>query len=404
MRASAGDRTPVAARPSELRIPAAFSPELRLLLGALRCALGTGEASEIDGLLGGVDWASFAACARRHRVGAFLHHRLPAAAKERLPEGSLAEFARAAERAVQRGLVQSAELVRIARALEEAGVGVTSVKGPLLAVQLYGELGQRHSGDLDLVVAQAEVERADAVLQAKGYRRTEPDFVLTPRQQSAHLHFHRENEYLNPSSGFKLELKWRLYGPTGGCGAEREWREVAGSRVATLAPGANAIYLFAHGARHGWFRLFWLVDVALLLQDDGVDWAEAAENARRSGVRRSLLQGAVLARDLMGVPMPPALARLSREQGASLGTLASRACGQISKEVRPGSSPAEPIPYMMLLQEGWRSRWAILQGRFMYAKNWRILPLPDRWFALHYPAAPILWLYRRIAPRRGDFA
>ena len=404
MGAAAFDPADLAAMSTGLRVPADFSAELRLLLAALRCALGTGEASEIVRLRGAVDWAAFAVGVRRHRVGAFLHHRLPAEAREAFPEATRAVFARQADRAMRRALARMAELARVVRALGEAGVAAASVKGPLLALELYEDLGQRHSGDLDLIVAEADVERADAILRDQGYRRNEPGFELTRRQLQAHLRFHRENEYRHPTTGIRLELKWRLFSSAGAGVAEREWREVAGQRVAVLAPSVNLLYLFAHGARHGWFRLFWLVDAALILRAGPTDWEETFSLARRLGVQRPLLQGATLARDLLGVPPPPVFAGLLLDQAALVGTLASRACRQITTEVRPGSNPAEPIPYVMLLQEDWKSRWAILQGRFMYAKNWRILPLTDRWFALHYPAAPILWVYRRIARPRADIA
>ena len=404
MGATALDQPTFAAPPPELRNQANFSAELRLLLAALRCALGTGEASEIVRLRGGVDWAVFGACMRRHRVGAFLHHRLPAEAREAFPEATRARFARQAERAMRRALERMAELARVVRAFGEGGVAVASVKGPLLALQLYGDLGFRHSGDLDLVVAQPDVERSDEILKGLGYRRNEPGFELSPRQLEAHLRFHRENDDWNPSTGIRLELKWRLFGSADDGEPDRTWQEVAGQRVAVLAPLANLLYLFAHGARHGWFRLFWLVDAALLMRTAPPDWEDTAAAARRLGVLRPLLQGATLAEGLLGVPPPPVLARLAREQGALMERLASRACMQISTDLRPGSDPAEPIPYVMLLQEDWKSRWAILRGRFMYAKNWRILPLPDRWFALHYPAAPFLWVYRRVARRRADIA
>jgi Uncharacterised nucleotidyltransferase len=404
MGAASFDRTAPAAPTTDLRIPGDFSAELRLLLAALRAALGTGEAAEMARLRGAVDWAAFDTGVRRHRVGAFLHHRLPAEAREAFPEATRAVFARHADRSMRRALARMAELARVVRALGEGGVAVASVKGPLLALQLYGDLGHRNSGDLDLIVAEHDVVRADAILQAQGYRRNEPGFELTPRQLKAHLRFHRENEYCNPTTGIRLELKWRLFNSAGAGEWDREWREVAGQRVAILSPRDNLLYLFAHGARHGWFRLFWLVDAALLLRAGPVDWEDTASEARRLGVQRPLLQGATLARDLLGVPPPPVLARLAREQEELMGILAFRACRQISAEVRPGSDPAEPIPYVMLLQEDWKSRWALLQGRFMYAKNWRILPLTDRWFALHYPAAPILWIYRRIAARREDLA
>ncbi len=400
MNSTAEARTPLAATGSPLRVPTDFSSELRLLLTLLRCALHTGDPAEVGELCRGMDWTRFAACFKRHRVGAFLHHRLPPRAREALPEPTRSELGRAAGRAMRRSLTRATELARIVRVLEDGGIGVASLKGPLLSLELYGDLGHRHSGDLDLIVGPSEVLRTDAILRACGYVRVEPDFELTPRQQEAHLRFHRENKYLGPANGIRLEVKWRLFGSAGDWRGERKRKEVAGRGVETLSIEENALYLFVHGARHGWFRVFWLVDVALLLLDRRIDWPTVRSDARKLGAERSLLQGAALACELLGVPLPGALVPLPGEQRV-LGWLVAHAKRQVSRRVRPGSEPPEPVGYAILLESGWRARREILQGRFMYARNWRILPLPDSLFGLHYAAAPALWLYRRIAGRSG---
>jgi len=396
MKAAVAERGPGTAPPSPLMIPEYYSAELRLLLALLRSSLRTGDGRDVRAPVDAVNWGSVVALARRHRVGSFLHHRLPAPEREALPREVRAELSLSAERVMRRALQRAAELARIVQALEADGIAVASVKGPVLALQLYGGLGERHAGDLDLVVAPADVERADRLLRALGYERTEPDFELSPRQHRAHLRFHRENKYRCASSGIRIELKWRLFGTEEGLGPERAWQEVAGRRIATPAPAPNALYLFGHGARHGWFRLFWLVDAALLLRGGSVDWDRVARDCGRMGARRALLQGSALARDLLAVAPPAALAGGDGEC-RWVGRLASLAKRRISGEVHSGEDPPEPMGYVMLLQDQWRERWSLLRSRFMYARNWRILPLPDRWFALHYAAAPALWLYRRVA-------
>ena len=381
------------------RVPGDFSPELLALLRLLRCALGNERDAWVPGWNKEVDWSKFSVCAERHRVGAFLHWRLPAHARQAIPGGVLGELGREAERGTHRSLQRASELVRLARHFADSGIPVASVKGPLLALQLYGELGQRHAGDIDLLVAPDDVERADALLKAQGYERTEPDFELTPLQFRQFRRFKRDAEYVSRESGIRLELGWRLFHVAESCRADFEWRDFAGQKIAVLKPEDNALYLFVHGARHGWFRLFWLVDVSLLLADSRVDWPAAAATARRLGLERSVSQGAALAGELLGAPVPAAIAELTRENSA-LGPLVAYAHRQMARDVAPGTLQAEPVLYAMRLQPDWRSRGIIFRARFMYPENWRMLPLRDRLFPLHYAAAPFLWLCRRIAGRR----
>ena len=52
------------------------------------------------------------------------------------------------------------------------------------------------------------------------------------------------------------------------------------------------------------------------------------------------------------------------------------------------------------LRGDWSTKAAVLRPRLMSPANWKMLRLPDRLFALYYPAAPLLWLRRRIGRTR----
>jgi hypothetical protein len=52
--------------------------------------------------------------------------------------------------------------------------------------------------------------------------------------------------------------------------------------------------------------------------------------------------------------------------------------------------------YTFRLQETWRGRLNLIQPRLLSPQNWKIWPLPDRWFWLYYPACLALWAWRRL--------
>jgi hypothetical protein len=60
------------------------------------------------------------------------------------------------------------------------------------------------------------------------------------------------------------------------------------------------LYLCAHGARHSWFRLKWLVDLPYVLQSKAWDWPALFAKARRMGCADALLLGLVLSQRLLG--------------------------------------------------------------------------------------------------------
>lgn len=376
-----------------------FSPELRLLLALLRSALGREEDAAQAPPARPIDWPSFLATVQRHRVGAFLRQRAPEELVAQCPESVVAQFKTISATTTQRALAQAAEQIRLVRCLEEAGIAAMPVKGLVLAQQLYGAIGLRHVGDIDLLIRPADVARADAVLQGTGLRRTRPDFPLTARQTAEYLRLKPEFEYLRAAPPHRIELLWRLEGLPE---TEAVWSRavscsLGGHAMRTLPPDFNALYLFQHGARHGWFRLFWLVDVALLLRDAKFDWAATIVRARELGLERVLLQGAALAHALLGVEIPAALQPLPRERGI-VAALVAEARRQIAREPAADEPAAEWLRqafYRVRLKKGARAKFATMTPHLFSPLNWRTLPLPDRWFFLYYFATPFLWIWRR---------
>ncbi|MFM8469217.1 MAG: nucleotidyltransferase family protein, partial [Limisphaerales bacterium] len=199
--------------------------------------------------------------------------------------------------------------------------------------------------------------------------------------------------------GITVELQWRLEGLPA-LTFEELWRargtlDVACQPLPTLPGDVNALYLFAHGARHGWASLFWLLDIALLLPAVGPGlWAAAG----RLRLTRPLLQGVALAGQLLGVAPPDDLREPLARADAN-GPLLAEARRRISQpEVRPiGLGPVfRDTLYAFRLQETWRGRASLVQPRLLSPQNWKLWPLPDRWFWLYYPASPVLWAWRRL--------
>ena len=385
---------------------AAWPADLRAMAGLLRVALGTAGPETILPWPAQLDPDAFLAAVMRQRVGAFLHQRLPAEIRRRLPPTIQTQLESTARRTAQLALVRSAELVRLAGLFRAAGVPFISVKGPLLAQALYGGVGVRHAGDLDLLIHPDRLTVADEALRRAGYRRSLPDFELTPRQWHEFQRLKHEFEYFNDVTQVRIEVEWRLEGLAGQPFADwlaRGRREtLGGEEIVRLPTETEFFYLFVHGAGHGWFRLFWLVDVALLLMREGVDWAALIRAARASRVEAHVWQGARLAEMLLQIPLPDAL-RVPVSQAVRVDWLTNEALGAMSASETGRKGLPElfrQTRYQLHLRQGWPAKAAVLRPRLMSPANWKMLRLSDRWFALYYLAAPFLWLIRRLDPNR----
>lgn len=374
---------------------------MRVLAHLLRVALGTaGAVDAVD--FASLDVSAFIAVIDSHRVGAFLQHRLPAEVRSVLPPAVQEHLANTARKMVHRTLVRSAELVRIARHLQEAGIRCITIKGPLLSQTLYGSTSVRHAGDIDLLIDPSQLAAADQVMRTLGCRRSYPSLELTSRQWRWFQQNRREFEYVNDKTGVRIELGWRLNGleeASFGDLFARGKRELLGPQeLVRLPEDTEFLYLFLHGAGHGWFRLFWLVDIAVHLQRREVNWAGLMQTAIQLRVAPPVWQGSRLAAKLLGSRIPECLS-LPTRSGAHVQWLQAEAERLMFSDETARASANEflrNICYELRLWPRWRHKAAVLRRHLMSPSSWESLPLAEPWFSIYYAAAPVLWLRRRL--------
>lgn len=201
-------------------------------------------------------------------------------------------------------------LLEVLGALRAAGVAAMPVKGLVLAETLYGGLGLRSLGDLDVLVRPADLPAARAVLHAHGFTQ-EHD----PGYDNLNHPFH-DPPYYRPASGGSvcLELHWGLWATRFfGLGAEALWQRAAtaqihGAMLTILSPEDTLLHLAIHRSRSA-LRLRFVCDIAALLHLHGatLDWAYVLAQARAAGARTALFVALSLAHDLLGAPLPPLL-------------------------------------------------------------------------------------------------
>ena len=116
---------------------------------------------------GKIHWNTLLDLAKAHAVTPMLY----AALREvPLPDDIAAELRARFQSSVQWSLAQSAELARLTALLEESEITSIALKGPLLSRYLYGELGARSSGDIDLLVKPGDLLRIRDLLLSRGFR------------------------------------------------------------------------------------------------------------------------------------------------------------------------------------------------------------------------------------------
>jgi putative nucleotidyltransferase-like protein len=307
-----------------------------------------------------------------------------------------------------RSLRLARELLALLDLFERHKVQAIPFKGPVLAVQLYGDLAARYYEDLDILVRERQFDQALALLYARGYEPS-PELRRSPLARWLRLegqcHLVRdavrvELHFALGSFGFPVPLDfdalWSHLEPV----------RLGGRIVRTMSREDLALYLAAHGAKHAWERLEWIGDFAQLVRSSpDFDWLRIAARARAHGQERMLLLALRLASDLLGVPPPQALAaRVDRDRRVR--ALASDVRRRLSDASRPFADQPRPVRWFHLrVMERLRDR-VRYAGHVLFTPGpaeWAMLPLPGRLDWLSYVLRPmrIAGMYAKGLLKKG---
>ncbi len=226
------------------------------------------------------DWEWLLRRAQQHKLAALLAARL---ADCDLDVDVRQRLAIIRLEATQRAAAAERTLACLADAFAAPALPFFVVKGSVLAHQIYGDPRLRRFADVDIVVRQADVPRAEEALRGLGFRPGGFEAIVAARPTTTaerriakRLARRFEARHLGafswyaPAGGemLSVDLHWQL-SPTRLPGDEdRLWQQttpvtVAGTRLLTLTPAATVLHLAAHATTcllNG-FRLLHLADV-----------------------------------------------------------------------------------------------------------------------------------------------
>jgi hypothetical protein len=272
----------------------------------LECASASRDRQRLAGLLRSVDWSRLLVLADEHGVAGQL-----AACLRSLEDNSVPPEMRQALVERQRARIfftlrLTAELFRILERFTFEGIGALVVKGPVLAVQAYGDPSMRAYGDLDLLVRQRDIRRATELMSAAGYAPAVPLSAIDAGKIPGQYLFSKPDSRLIVELHNDLTLRYfprRL--PLEDFFARQIRVRFDGHEAPALSVEDELVLICIHGAKHFWERLMWIADVAALVsRQTGIDWQRVADSAQAVGAERMLHTGLRLAADLLRAKLP----------------------------------------------------------------------------------------------------
>ena len=260
-----------------------------------------------------LDWSYLLTESMRHSVLPLVYRYLRHCSSCSVPESELRKFRRSYHTIGLMARHASGEIGKIGEALGDRGVGYLVVKGVPLALDAYGEVALRRSGDIDLLVREHDFATTTASLSEMGFvpyadgssetpldaesidPRTSRLKGVTLRGRSVHVDLHWTLEDRPFLAGFDThDLFDRA--------RHVRLEEVD---VPTMSLEDNILFLCVHGAKHNWSRLGWIADIAgLVRHQKSIDWHRLDVRSRDQPLARYVNLGLILSSHMLDVRPP----------------------------------------------------------------------------------------------------
>lgn len=340
-----------------------------------------------------LDWAYFISTARRHGVLPLVYQRLRAC-REGLPADVLHSLEKYFYLNSSRNLYQAEILVELLQSLHSQDISAVPYKGPALCCQVYGSLGLREFGDLDILLRPKDVAKARSILGESGYRAT---LDLTREQEKAFLTSNHAYSMIREKDRTVVELHWRFTPRyfSHALNLPAIWRRLIeislnGTRVPGLSQEDLLLVLSAHGTKHCWDRLLFICDVAHLIRaHPQTNWATVIARAKKSGGLRMLNTAILSAHKLLGGDLPDQM-KVQIEKDVPAQTLTARIEERLfTTETTPGELVR--VPFHLKARERIRDKIFYLVLFFITPtmEDFKTFRLPASLFPLYSFTRPL---------------
>lgn len=300
--------------PSRTSMPRELLPfELRLMLACAQPAPDPEMVAAIrESLLDGIDWTAFVRSTLDHGLTGPVGRTLAQIGPELVPQDMLDAFDVHTERTRRQNKACFAELARILDGLAQEGIAAIPFKGPVAAIQTYGDIGLRAFRDLDFLIREQDRIQALKVLQDLGYLRqpglTSAQLDLVHRLQGQEIMSRKGGGTVIEPHTRLVSMKLALGIDYAGLFARAQHSTLGGRPMLTFSPEDTLIALAIHGGKELWWRINWVCDVATFIAaNPELDWRAVLERSRAQGCRRMVLLALSLARKFFDASIPVTL-------------------------------------------------------------------------------------------------
>lgn len=377
-----------------------YPNELELLIHLIKHNPNEGDLLCREEWLVTINWERFLELAMHHRVYPNLYLKLKKMEESRVPSEVIQKLQRAYQYNTFQMLHLSREMEFICKLFDEKNVLCLVLKGPVVAEDLYGDISHRTSRDLDILVQEKDLDSVEDILIRNGYVKEETISLLNERRWRKH-----HATYTHPEKRIMLEIHWRLHPfPSREPSFKELWdrkriSSVTHFPVSFLGREDLFLFLIGHGAREGWFRLRWLLDMDRALRKE-MNWDQLNLFIKKDRCQAVVGQALNLASQLLNTPINMELKHYTLEDRAR--RLAEDALVFIQQivELHSGNISPEWVKKYEQYQQSLKtySQWILFTLIAVFYPSTRdveTLKLPESLHFMYFPLRPVLCLWRK---------
>ncbi|MEW9052636.1 MAG: nucleotidyltransferase family protein [Neobacillus sp.] len=375
--------------------------ELQFMLNIIKAETEGEFQSLIQKDLSDVDWNLFFDLANHHRLYPLLYPRLKMI--DVVPGDLIHRFSEEYRINTFRMMHLTAEMEEISNLFTKNQQRSIVLKGPVLGKDLYGDISLRTCRDIDILVPITDLHHVNNLLLKRGYVREEA-FQFDPRFIDWKWR-HHHTTYYQPYSKVKLEIHWRL---NSGPGREPSFNELwerkrtslqAEYPVNYLSKEDLFYFLVTHGARHGWSRIRWLMDIHELVSQNKMDWVRSIKLLKEFQSLHLGGQALILSSKLLNTSLQEEILALTELKAAT--RLAQDTIFYFEKMI---SLHTDPLPeyvesyhnkYLFSLKSTRNKILYLLSILYPSITDVNTIKLPNYLFLLYFPLRPFLLIIRK---------
>lgn len=255
-------------------------------------------------------------------------------------------------------------LKEVTEKIQSCGIELIHLKGPVLSFTIHNDISSRQYRDLDILISRNKVIEVTQILTELGFEVKYPKMDLRSKWLDFYFKHRKEIGFENKKQKISLELHTGI-DSNGILSKASESMilfdsvdvEIYGTLFKTMNKHNTFLYLVFHGAWHQFFRLFWLKDIADVLNQWNLDHRQILHRAEMMGIQRMLGVSLLLAHEFFTIEIPEEYMNYINSENRILQKMKGLCYHYISGPEKPLINVRfERLFYFLLLKRSMRHR------------------------------------------------